>query len=142
MLQYKERWYFNFVDYMVKKGSKLYSILNNRCPHCHEGDFFEGSFFKGSPKERCGVCSNKFSKEPGFYQGSYYVVYALEVAVFVTIWCSLRLFFKGVEFDTVLISVIVGIFITAPIAYPLSKIIWANMFFHYSKINKKSNLSK
>ena len=27
---------------MIKKGTKLYSILKLKCPHCHEGEFFEG----------------------------------------------------------------------------------------------------
>ena len=122
---------------MLKKGSKLYSIFKGKCPHCHEGDFFEGSFFKATPKEQCDVCHNKFSKEPGFYQGSYYVVYALGVAVFVTIWTSIELFVGDVSFDTILIAVVVGLLATAPVMYPLSKIIWANFFFHYQGDDKK-----
>jgi len=32
---------------MFKKGSKLYSILFNKCPKCHEGDFMkEKNMFK------------------------------------------------------------------------------------------------
>jgi len=117
----------------MKKGSKVYSITKGKCPHCHEGDFFEGSFFKGSPKEKCDVCHEKFSKEPGFYQGSYYVVYALGVAVFVTIWCSIELFFPSTSFDTTLIAIIIGLLVMSPVMYPLSKIIWANFFFHFKK---------
>lgn len=118
---------------MFGKGTKLYSILRGKCPHCHEGDFFNGSFFKAEPKEKCDVCGNKFSKEPGFYQGSYYVVYALGVAIFVTIWTSLELFLPDVSFDTILISVVAGLVLTAPVMYPLSKIIWANFFFRYKQ---------
>jgi len=117
----------------LKKGSKLYSIRKSKCPHCHEGDFFEGSFFKATPKESCDVCGEKFSKEPGFYQGSYYVVYALGVAVFVIIWASIELFVGNVSFDGILISVVVGLIVAAPFMYPLSKIIWANFFFHYRR---------
>lgn len=116
---------------MFKKGSKLYSIFNDKCPHCQEGKFFEGSFFKATPKEKCDVCSKKFSKEPGFYQGSYYVVYALGVAIFVSIWVFIELFIGNVGFDGILISVVVGLLVSAPFTYPLSKIIWANFFFHY-----------
>ena len=116
---------------MVKKGSKLYSITKSKCPYCHNGDFFEGSFFRGTPKNECEVCAGKFSKEPGFYQGSYYVVYALGVAVFVAIWTSINLFFDEVSFNVTLTSIIVGLLVTAPFTYPLSKIIWANMFFKY-----------
>ena len=34
---------------MFKKGSKLYSILNNKCPKCNEGDFFVTGF---SPRKQ------------------------------------------------------------------------------------------
>lgn len=122
---------------MLKKGTKLYSILKGKCPYCQEGDFFEGSFFKATPKKECDVCHNKFSKEPGFYQGSYYVVYALGVAVFVTIWTSIELFVGDVSFDVILIAVVVGLLVAAPFMYPLSKIIWANFFFHYQGKDKK-----
>jgi len=56
---------------MFKKGLKLYSIFKSKCPHCQEGDFFEGSRFKANVAEKCNVCGEKFSKEPGFYQGSF-----------------------------------------------------------------------
>lgn len=123
----------------MKKGTKLYSILKRKCPHCQEGDFFEGSFFKGQPKDHCEVCGNKFTKEPGFYQGSYYVVYALSVAVFVSIWVFISLFLRDLSFNATLISIIVGILASAPVTFPLSKIIWANFFFKYKKDAIKNN---
>jgi hypothetical protein len=67
-------------------------------------------------------------------------VYALGVAVFVTIWCSIELFIGDIGFEGDLISVIVGLLLTAPFTYPLSKTIWANMFFHYNgQIKDKNN---
>ena len=121
----------------MKKGTKAYSILKSKCPHCHEGDFFEGSFFKAHVKERCDVCNKRFSKEPGFYQGSYYVVYALMVAIFVTIWVSIELFFSSISFDATLIAIVSGLILSAPFTYPLSKTIWANFFFHYQPDEKE-----
>ena len=29
---------------MLKKGSKIYSILGGKCPRCHEGNFFKHAF--------------------------------------------------------------------------------------------------
>ena len=122
----------------MKKGTKIYSILKNKCPHCHEGDFFEGSFFKAKPKETCDVCGTKLTKEPGFYQGSYYVVYALSVAVFVTVWCTISLFFKSVSFNGMIAAILISLLATSPINYPFSKIIWANFFFKYKGKESKS----
>lgn len=122
---------------MLKKGTKIYSVLKNKCPHCQEGTFFEGSFFKGTPKDHCEVCGTKYSKEPGFYQGSYYVVYALSVAVFVTVWVSINLFYSSLSFNATLAAIIISLIVTAPFTYPLSKIIWANFFFHYKRFQKE-----
>lgn len=122
---------------MFKKGSKLYSIFNRKCPHCQEGEFFEGNYFAGNVKDRCEVCGNKFSKEPGFYQGSYYVVYALGVAIFVTLWVAMTVLFPNASFKTYLWVILAGIFIAAPFIYPISKLVWANFFFNFRKESVK-----
>ncbi|MFT5823366.1 MAG: hypothetical protein ACI8ZM_004627 [Crocinitomix sp.] len=118
---------------MFKKGTKPYSIFNSKCPLCHEGDFFKGSRFKGTVAESCNVCNKKFSKEPGFYQGSYYVTYALGVAIFVTIWVASLVLFPNMTMPVLAIIIISMIIALTPFTYYLSKIIWANFFFHYKK---------
>lgn len=123
----------------MKKGSKVYSIIKYKCPHCHEGDFFEGAPIKAQVKNKCEVCGKKFSKEPGFYQGSYYVVYMLGTAVFVAIWVIINIFFRSLGFDATLIAVVIGIIAASPFMFPLSKIIWANFFFHYNDPNKEQS---
>ena len=71
---------------MIKKGTKLYSILKFKCPHCHEGGFFKAHPYNiskaGDIYDKCPVCNNKNSKEPGFYYGAMYVSYGLGVALF------------------------------------------------------------
>ena len=116
----------------MKKGTKLYSIFKRKCPQCQEGDFFEGHWLKANIKERCDQCDLKYSKEPGFYQGSYYVVYALGVAVFVTLWVATRVLFPAAEMMTYVWVILAGLGILAPLMYPISKIVWANLFFHYN----------
>lgn len=103
---------------------------------CHEGDFF-----KGSVAESCNVCDKKFSKEPGFYQGSYYVTYALGVAIFITIWVVSKVLFSAMTMSTLAIAIVSVIILLAPFTYYLSKIIWANLFFHYKKatINERTS---
>ncbi len=125
----------------MRKGSKLYSIFRYKCPHCHEGKFFEGAAFKADVKDKCDICGHEFSKEPGFYQGSYYVTYALGVAVFVTSWVATAVLTQA-EFIDVLDMILyispISLLLAVPFMYPMSKIIWANFFFKYKgKLNEK-----
>lgn len=122
---------------MIGKGTKLYSILRMKCPKCHEGNFYKGHPYKlstmGEVKDQCSICHTKFSIEPSFYQGSYFVVYALGVALFVTIWVLKLLFFPELGPGMLLIIILAAILVFSPVLYALSKIIWANFFFKYEK---------
>lgn len=64
---------------MFKKGTKMYSIANLKCPKCHEGDLFETPTFSFSksfemPKS-CPHCSQNYWPEPGFYYGAMFISY-------------------------------------------------------------------
>jgi uncharacterized protein (DUF983 family) len=120
----------------MHKGTKLYSALKFKCPHCHEDDFFEDRNIlnlkkMGQEKDACDICHEKFHKEPGFYQGSYYVTHALGVAVMVTLWVAMSVLFPSASTKTLLGVVVGGLILVTPINYPLSKIIWANIFFQF-----------
>ncbi len=61
---------------MFKKGSKLYSVLFNKCPRCHEGNFMEESNifkFKKAFKmnENCSHCGLKYIWNLLFYGAMY-----------------------------------------------------------------------
>jgi hypothetical protein len=122
---------------MFKKGSKLFSIFNNKCPQCQEGDFLVSRPYNlvkaGEIHERCPVCNLRYAKEPGFYYGAMYVAYALAVALFVTLWTSFNLFFKGTSIGWQIGTILVATLVLTPYIYALSKIIWANMFITYDK---------
>lgn len=118
---------------------KLKSIFQMKCPHCTEGDFYDGKFFKANVKERCEVCNRSYSKEPGFYQGSYYVSYGLGVGSFVAMWIATTVIMgKDANVLHQLGIIIGGMIIMMPFLYPLSKIIWANLFISF-KGKKESN---
>ena len=122
---------------MLGKGTKLYSIARMKCPRCHEGDFYKGSPYTfstmGRVNEYCSKCNLKFNMEPSFYHGSYYVVYALGVALFVTVWVLKTIFFPDEGPKTLLISFFALLIILSPLFYALSKIIWINIFVKYDK---------
>lgn len=120
---------------MDLKGTKLYSILNFKCPYCHEGQFFKAHPYNlrraGDLLERCPVCQRKYSIEPGFYYGAMYVSYAMTVAVAVSIWMAILVLAPDMSLDRQVGLIATVIVLGAPLFYALSKITWANMFFDY-----------
>ena len=122
---------------MFGKGTKLYSIVRMKCPRCHEGSFYKGHPYKfstmGEVKESCSKCNLKYSIEPSFYQGSYYVAYALGVALFVVVWILKLIFFPESGPGLLLISILLSLLVFSPLMYALSKIVWINFFIKYEK---------
>lgn len=124
------------VKKLFKKGSKLYSILHFKCPHCHEGEFFisRNPYDLGvmsKTHERCSNCKERFSMEPGFYYGAMYVSYALGVAHIVSFLVARYVLVIELEFWNFTIIVAISLLALTPIYYALSKIIWANLFMNY-----------
>lgn len=120
----------------MKKGSKLYSILKFKCPHCHEGDFFKSNnpyqlTSMSETKEECSECGRKFSIEPGFYYGAMYVSYALGVAHIVSFMVAKWVLELEIEFWNFIILVGVALALLTPLYYAISKIVWANMFMNF-----------
>jgi uncharacterized protein (DUF983 family) len=104
---------------MLKK-TRLYSILNFKCPRCHKGEFLESrnlyNFKKaGNIRGKCDCCALKYSREPGFYFGSMFVSYALGVALFVTIWVAIAILHPKYSAELLLGIIIVAIIILGPI---------------------------
>ena len=122
---------------MLGKGTKLYSILRMKCPRCHEGDFYKGHPYKystmGRVHDKCSNCNLKYNIEPSFYHGSYYVVYALGVALFVAVWTLKMMFFPEAGPGALLIAIFISLILFSPLFYALSKIIWINFFIKYDK---------
>lgn len=119
------------------KGSKLYSIIQFKCPFCHEGDFFLSHPYDltkvGEVHVRCPHCDRRLSKEVGFYWGAMFVSYALSIgfslSVFGLAW-SVR---PGMGILGFFVVVVTCTALASPYLYALSKIIWANLFFHYER---------
>ena len=129
----------------MKKGTKLYSVVNFKCPCCQEGEFFIShpyNFkFTGDILENCSVCAKKYMLEPGFYQGAMYVAYGLGVVVFLSIWASCNLFFPSMGVWTQISIFSLLIIFLGPLLFSLSKIIYANIFMKFDA-NAKSNYLK
>ncbi|WP_317197681.1 DUF983 domain-containing protein [Polaribacter reichenbachii] len=120
---------------MFKKGTKLFSIVNGKCPKCHEGEFFKYSFTFNPKKitklhDNCSHCNLKYMMEPSFFYGAMYVNYGITVAISIAVFVITKLFF---DFNLLqsFISVIIALFVLAPINLRLSRILWINMFVSY-----------
>lgn len=118
------------------KGTKLYSIFGNKCPRCHEGDFFEKSnpYTKDFDKMNhyCNSCGENFERETGFYYGAMYVSYAFTVALGVAWFLFLYILF-GFDALTFLISYSVLLIVLLPWIFRTSRLIWINFFTKYKK---------
>ena len=129
---------------MIKKGSKIYSILSGSCPKCHGESMYENK----NPyvlsdvlkiKEKCSHCETKYRLEPSFFYGSMYVSYGVGIAFAVAAFIISHLFFDS-SLNVSFISIIGTLVVFGPIIMRLSRNIWINMFVNYNKeLVKKEN---
>ena len=127
---------------MFKKGTKLYSILFNKCPKCHEGDFMkEKNIFKlhkaFNMHESCSKCGFKYMMEPSFFYGAMYVNYGLTVGIGIITFAIGTLFFNLTLLQC-FIPIVIALLVTAPFTIRLSRIIWINIFVKYNPSQKNT----
>ncbi|TAI48077.1 DUF983 domain-containing protein [Flagellimonas allohymeniacidonis] len=127
---------------MLKKGTKLYSILTGSCPKCHE----ESMYVDGNPyslgkllkmHERCSNCGTKYKIEPSFFYGAMYVSYAVGIAFAVAAFVIAFLFVKASLINT-FIAIVLTLVVFMPIIIRLSRNIWINLFIQYGPEEAKS----
>lgn len=130
---------------MLKKGSKLYSILTGTCPKCHEESMYVdknpynvGNLYK--MHEHCSHCGLKYQVEPSFFYGAMYVSYGLTVGIGIVIFVILN-FFISLNANKSLLAIIIGIVVLMPVTARLARNIYINIFIHYDK-NWKEKLDK
>ena len=121
---------------------KLYSILNNKCPACHEGNYFVSNnpynlkvWWHMNP--RCPVCGEDFKRETGFYFGAVYVSYALTVAFGIGLFLLLCVAFN-MDVLPFLITFSVLLIILLPVFYRTARLTWINFFVPYKKPGGKN----
>ena len=119
---------------MFNKGSKIYSIIKNKCPKCNEGNFFEDNnplHLKKVLKmnSHCSYCGFKYEIEPSFFYGAMYVSYGLTVGA--SIITSVILFLLGLNLLQIFISIFIMLILFTPITLRLSRLIYSNIFVHY-----------
>lgn len=128
---------------MLSKGSKLYSILNYKCPRCQEGELYttQGwSYTKFSDMpECCPCCKQSYEPEPGFYYGAMYVSYAITTALTITQVVALSVLLEEITLTWFLGSLISALLLLYPFIFRMSRAIWINFFVHYKKDHSASD---
>ena len=122
---------------MLKKGSKLYSILTGSCPRCQKESMYLDNNLLHLTKilkmnDHCSHCGLKYQLEPSFFYGAMYVSYGLNVAIGVATFVIAFLLFKasvGVAF----VAIVASIILMYPVVMRLSRSIYINMFVSYEK---------
>lgn len=119
------------------KGTKLYSVLFNKCPRCQRGNFFITNnsynlrkFYK--QHDHCPVCHENFMPEIGFYYGAMYVSYGLTIAIGVGLF-----FFSYFLFDWSATAFLMAFLFIAlllwPWIYRTARLTWINLFVRFDK---------
>ena len=128
---------------MFKKGTKLFSVLFNKCPKCHEGDFLKEKNILKLHKvydmhQYCATCGLKYMMEPSFFYGAMYVNYALTVGISIITFVIATLFFNSGLIES-FIPIVVVLLLTAPFSIRFSRIIWINFFVRYNPDSNNAN---
>jgi uncharacterized protein (DUF983 family) len=120
----------------MKKGTKIYAVIKQKCPRCQEGDLFE---YKNSYRfkeittmwNNCSHCGLKYEVEPGFFYGAMYVSYALTVALWAILAVAIFTFYNMSPWWFLSIGVS-ALLLLMPLIYRLSRAIWLNIFVDYN----------
>lgn len=119
---------------MLKKGSKLYSILTGTCPQCQKESMYVDQNLLNlnnviKMHERCSHCNLKYQIEPSFFYGAMYVSYGLNVAI------GILTFIIVFQFDRSMmasfISIIIVLILAFPVVMRMSRNIYINFFVSY-----------
>ena len=126
---------------MIKKGTKLYSIIFGVCPKCHE----ESMYMTKNPyvltdtlkiNQHCSHCKTKYRLEPSFFYGSMYVSYGVGIAFAVAAFVISYLILDS-SLNVTFLSIIGTLVVFGPVIMRLSRNIWINLFMHYDKTSAK-----
>ena len=126
---------------MLKKGSKLNSILTGSCPRCQN----ESMYLDKNPlhlskmlkmNENCSHCGLKYQLEPSFFYGAMYVSYGLNVALSVVVFLLSYLFIHW-DLKTTLIAILIANIILFPLVIRWSRNIYINFFVSFDEKYKK-----
>jgi uncharacterized protein (DUF983 family) len=126
---------------MLKKGSKVNSILTGSCPKCQNENMYVDAnpYHLGNVlkmHENCSQCGLKYQIEPSFFYGAMYVSYAVNVALGVAAFIIAHVFIK-LNLKESFAAIIGSLVVFYPLVLRVSRNIYINMFVSYDPETKK-----
>ena len=120
---------------MLKKGSKLNSILTGSCPKCQNESMYSDKNPLHLTKvlkmnDHCSHCGLKYQIEPSFFYGAMYVSYGLNVAVGIAAFIISFVFFQT-TIEKSFITIVISLIVLFPFVLRLSRNLYINMFVSY-----------
>ncbi|UGU17321.1 DUF983 domain-containing protein [Sinomicrobium kalidii] len=134
---------------MLKKGSRLYSILTGSCPRCQQESMYTSKNLYHPRKtlkmnETCSHCGIRYKMEPSFFYGAMYVSYAVGTAFAVAAFV-ISFLFIGTGLKTAFFAIMGTLIVFMPVIMRLSRNIWINFFVKYDpeagKKHQKAGIS-
>ncbi|SFW38155.1 Protein of unknown function [Sinomicrobium oceani] len=120
---------------MLKKGTRLYSILTGTCPKCQQESMY--SYKNPYPpsktlkmNEKCSHCGTRYKIEPSFFYGAMYVSYGVGTAFAVAAFV-ISFLFIGTGLKTAFFAIMGTLIVFMPVIMRLSRNIWINFFIKY-----------
>ncbi|MFD2570943.1 DUF983 domain-containing protein [Spirosoma soli] len=111
--------------------SRFYSVLNNKCPRCHQGDFFvEKSAFSrhfDQMHKHCPHCGENFMPEPGFYWASMFVSYAF-YTIYTLFTFGVVVLWLDIDLDYYLMGLIPTLVLLTPYFFRMARRTWLTIF--------------
>lgn len=126
---------------MLKKGSKLNSILTGSCPRCQN----ESMYVDKNPlhfskiiemNEKCSHCDLKYQIEPSFFYGAMYVSYGLNVALSIAAFVVTFVIFKT-NIKIAFLSILIANIVLFPFVLRWARNIYINLFVSYDEKFRK-----
>jgi len=121
------------------KSQKNYtiSVLDQTCPRCRKGPLFKYPPYNlkhfTEMNKTCACCSQKFELEPSFYDGAMYVSYAIQVALFVSVFVAYQVLNPDADILWKISTVIFLVFALFPLILRWSRSLWIHFFVKFDK---------
>lgn len=125
----------------MKKRTLIESIIQLRCPRCRQGKLFSHKAYNlkhfNKMHEKCSCCGKHYMLEPSFFEGAMYVSYAIQVAIFITVFTAVSIL--APERPPIILYIaptISAVVLLAPVTFRLSRSVWIHFFVKYDAKEK------